>query len=110
MAWRSPVDSVTVRRLRPVPIVSGVVALVVLWLVRPLWHGIAMVLWTAPIVWLAPVLVLAVRASLLRDSRRGWTTLEALRAGVRPPAWLAALPVLAFVLFLVGGALQAPLV
>src|SRR3954451_16241847 len=69
-----------------------------------------MLLWTAPLVWLPPVLVLAVGAYLLRRSRRSWTTLEDLRAGVRPPAWLAALPVLAFVLLLVGSGLQAPLV
>ena len=99
-----------VRRLRPVPIVSGVVALVVLWLVRPIWHGLAMSVWTSPIVWLPPVVVLAIAAYVLRRSRRSWTTLEDLRAGVRPPAWLAALPILAFVLLIVGGALQGPLV
>src|SRR3954469_22253425 len=69
-----------------------------------------MFLWTAPIVWLPPVLVLAAAAYLLRRSRRSWTTLEDLKQGVRPPAWLAAFPVLAFFLFLVGGSLQAPLV
>src|SRR3954463_11251499 len=99
-----------VRRLRPIPLVSGVVAVVLLWLVRPVWHGLAMVLWTAPLVWLPPVVVLAIGAYVLRRSRRSWTTLEDLRRGVRPPAWLAAVPVLAFVLFLVGGSVQAPLV
>ena len=85
MGGSSAVVLTAVRRLRPVPIVSGVVALVVLWLVRPLWHGVAMFFWTGPIVWLPPVVVLAVGAYLLRRSRRSWTTLEDLRAGVRPP-------------------------
>jgi len=93
-----------------VPIASGLIALAVLWLVRPVWHGFAMFLWTSPIVWLPPVLVLAAAAYLLRRSRRSWTTLEDLKQGVRPPAWLAAFPVLAFVLLLLGGSLQGPLV
>ena len=98
------------RRLRPIPIVLGLVALVLLWLVRPIWHGLAMFFWTAPLVWLPPLLLLAVGGLLLRRSRRSWTTLEDLRAGVRPPPWLFAFPALAFVLFILGGALQAPLV
>jgi hypothetical protein len=85
------------------------VALVILYLVRPLWHGITLLVWTAPIVWLPPLLVLAVGAVLLRRSRRSWTTLDDLRAGVRPPSWLAAFPVIAFVLFVLGGSLQGPL-
>jgi hypothetical protein len=99
-----------VRRIRPIPIVLGLFGLVVLWLVRPIWHGLALFFWTAPIVWLPPILLLAVGAVLLRRSRRSWTTLEDLRTGVRPPAWLIAFPVLAFVLFVIGGSLQAPLV
>jgi hypothetical protein len=97
------------RRLRPIPIVLGLVALVLLWLVRPLWHGLTMLVWTAPVVWLPPLVVLAVGAVLLRRSRRSWTTLDDLRAGVRPPSWLAALPIVAFVLFVAGGMLQGPL-
>src|SRR4051794_37799519 len=69
-----------------------------------------MFLWTSPLVWLPPAIVLAVGAYLLRRSRRSWTTLEDLKEGVRPPAWLVAFPVVAFFLFLVGGSLQAPLV
>ena len=98
------------RRVNPIPIVAGVVALAVLWLVRPVWHGLAMFFWTEPLVWLPPVVLLAAGAVLLRRSRRNWTTLEDLRSGVRPPAWLAAFPVLAFVLLLVLSSLQGPLV
>lgn len=97
-------------KLNPVPIVLGIVVLVGLWLVRPLWHGLAMFFWTAPIVWLPPLLLLAAGAVLFRRSRRSWTTLEDLRSGVRPPAWLIAFPVLAFVLFVFGAALNGPLV
>jgi hypothetical protein len=97
-------------KLNPVPIVLGIVVLVGLWLVRPLWHGLAMFFWTAPIVWLPPLLLLAAGAVLFRRSRRSWTTLEDLRSGVRPPAWLLAFPVLAFVLFVFGSALNGPLV
>jgi hypothetical protein len=99
-----------VRRARPIPIVLGLVAVVVLWLVRPLWHGLAMFAWTAPMAWLAPVVLLGAGAVLLRRSRRGWTTLEDLSEGVRPPAWLIAFPALAFVVFLFATGLQGPLV
>ncbi len=98
------------RRVHPIPIVAGVVALVVLYLVRPVWHGLAMFFWTQPAVWLPPVLLLAVGAVLLRRSRRNWTTLEDLRAGVRPPVWLAAFPVIAFLYLLVASSLHGPLV
>lgn len=98
------------RRPNPIPIALGVVALVALWLVRPLWHGLAMFFWTAPIVWLPPLLALATGGVLFRRSRRSWTTLDDLRSGVRPPAWLVAFPVLAFVLFVLGAAINGPLV
>ncbi|MEA2285150.1 MAG: hypothetical protein QOJ21_1193 [Solirubrobacteraceae bacterium] len=97
-------------RLRPVPIALGVVALLGLWVVRPIWHGLAMFAWTAPLVWLPLVVVLAVGLFLLRRSRRGWNTLEDLREGVRPPTWLIAFPILAFFLLIFGGSLQGPLV
>jgi hypothetical protein len=94
----------------PVPIVLGIVALIGLWLVRPIWHGLAMMFWTAPLVWLPPLALLAAGGYMLRRSRRGWTTLEDLREGVRPPTWLLVFPVLAFFTFVFGAALQAPLV
>jgi len=96
--------------VKPGPVVVAVVALVVLWLVRPIWHGLAMFAWTEPIVWLAPLLLLIAGGVLLRRSQRSWTTLEDLRSGVRPPTYLFAFPVLAFMVFVLGAALNAPLV
>jgi hypothetical protein len=97
-------------QIKPVRVVVAVVALALLWLVRPLWHGVAMFVWTEPIVWLAPLLLLVAGGVLLRRSQRSWTTLEDLRSGVRPPTYLFAFPVLAFVVFVLGAALNAPLV
>jgi hypothetical protein len=98
------------QRIKPVPIVVAVVALALLWLVRPLWHGLAMFVWTEPLVWFAPLLLLVAGGVLLRRSQRSWTTLEDLRSGVRPPTYLFAFPVLAFIVFVLGAALNAPLV
>src|SRR3712207_58920 len=94
----------------PVLVVAGIVVLALLWLVRPMWHGIAMLFWTAPLVWLPPLLLLGAGWYMLRRSRRGWRTLEDLTTGVRPPAWLLVFPVLAFFSFVFGAALQTPLV
>src|SRR4051812_32124241 len=69
-----------------------------------------MFFWTEPIVWLPPVLLIVAGGVLLRRSRNNWTTLEDLRSGVRPPAWLVAFPVLAFIALIVGSSLQGPLV
>jgi hypothetical protein len=99
-----------VPRPKPLPIVLGLIAVVGLWLVRPMWHGLAMFFWTAPIVWLPPLLLLAAGGVLFRRSRRSWTTLEDLRSGVRPPGWLIGFPLLAFVVFVFGAALNRPLV
>lgn len=85
------------------------VAAVLLWIVRPLWQGIALGLWTSPLVWLPPVLVLVAGALAYRRSRR-WTTLEELQEPRRPPPYLAAFPILAFVLFIAGNALTGTLV
>ena len=98
------------RRLRPIPVVAGLVVLVLLWLVRPVWHGLAMFLWTAPLVWVPPFVLLVVGAVLLRRSRNSWTTLDDLRDGVRPPAWLALFPVAAFVVFVLAASFQDALV
>gem|GEM_PF-2577564 len=99
-----------ISKLQPIPIVTGIVALGLLWLVRPIWHGLAMFFWTAPIVWFPPLLLIAAGGVLFRRSQRSWTTLEDLRTGVRPPAWLIAFPGLAFVVFVFGAALEGPLV
>jgi hypothetical protein len=98
------------KQLNPLTVGAVVVALVVLWLVRPIWHGFALFLWTAPFVWLAPLALLALGAVLLRRSQRSWATLEDLRSGVRPPSWLIAFPIGAFVLFIFGASLSGPLV
>jgi hypothetical protein len=97
------------QRIKPVPIVV-VVALALLWLVRPIWHGPAMFFWTKPIVWLPPILLLLAGGVLLRRSKRSWKTVEDLRKGVRPPAYIFAFPVLAFFAFVILAALQGPLV
>ncbi|HEX8157716.1 MAG TPA: hypothetical protein VF526_10060 [Solirubrobacteraceae bacterium] len=95
---------------RPIPIAAVLVALILLWLVRPIWHGLAMFLWTSPLVWLVPLLLLAAGAVLWRRSRHSWRTLEDLRSGVRPPVWLTAFPALALLSFIILAALQTPLV
>jgi hypothetical protein len=97
-------------KVHPARIAAAIVVLVVLWLIRPIWHGLAMFFWTAPIVWLPPLVVLGAGAVLLRRSRRSWTTLDDLRTGVRPPVWLIAFPVVAFFLFVFGAAVRGPLV
>jgi hypothetical protein len=99
-----------ITRAQAVRLVVAIVALVALWLVRPIWHGLALFFWTAPIVWLAPLALLVAGGVLLRRSQRSWATLEDLRTGVRPPAWLFAFPALAFVLFVLGAAFRGPLV
>ena len=98
------------RRFRPVLILLGLVLLAVLWFVRPIGHGLVLFLWTSPLVWFPPLLLLVVGYVILRRRRSSWTTLEELRAGVRPPVWLLAFPAAAFVLLIVGGATQNALV
>ncbi|HVF79662.1 MAG TPA: hypothetical protein VNA28_15300 [Solirubrobacteraceae bacterium] len=96
--------------IKPVPVAFAVVALVVLWLVRPIWHGFALFFWTQPLVWLLPLALLIAGGMLLRRSQRSWTTLEDLRTGVRPPTYLFAFPAMAFFAFVLAAALNTPLV
>ena len=96
--------------VKPGPVIALVVVLAGLWLVRPIWHGLAMFFWTEPIVWLPPILLLLAGAMLLRRSQRSWSTLEDLRTGVRPPGFLFAFPILAFFAFVILAGLAAPLV
>ncbi|MEA2242745.1 MAG: hypothetical protein QOD24_2301, partial [Solirubrobacteraceae bacterium] len=86
-----------ITQARAVRLAVAVVVLVVLWVVRPLWHGLAMFAWTEPLVWLPPLALLVAGGVLLRRSQRSWTTLDDLRTGVRPPTWLLVFPILAFV-------------
>jgi hypothetical protein len=99
-----------VRRLRPIPIALAVAVLAALWFTRPVWHGIVMIFWTAPLVWLPPVALLVLGWWLVRRSRRSWTTLEELRQGVRPPVRLLAFPIAAFFVFILASGLNGPLV
>jgi hypothetical protein len=91
-------------------LVGLVVAAALLWLVRPVWQGFALALWVSPLVWLPPLVLLVVGVVVLRRSTQ-WRTIEDLQSGGRrPPAWLAGFPIAAFVLFVLGGALQGSLV
>jgi len=47
------------------PVVVTLVALALVWFLRPLFHGLAMVVWTRPLAWLPPLLVLLVGLGLL---------------------------------------------
>lgn len=90
-------------------VVLGGLALVGLWLVRPIWHGFALLIWTSPIVWLPPVLVLLAGAFALRHSTQ-WRTLEDLQSPRRPDPKLFAFPVVAFVLLVLGSAFNGALI
>ncbi len=101
------------RRSPPTPsrvaaAVAVLVALVVLWLVRPLWHGFAWFFWASPLVWVPPVLVLVAGTVALRRSTR-WRTLEDLESGRRPDPRLVAFPIVAFVLLVGGSAFNGAL-
>jgi hypothetical protein len=91
-------------------VLLGVLAVLALvaWFVRPLLHGPAMVLWTAPLVWLPPALVLLAGA-LVTFRRRRAITVEAIvsgRAGAPP---LAGYAIAAVALFIVLGLVNGPL-
>ncbi|MBA2348935.1 MAG: hypothetical protein H0V81_11635 [Solirubrobacterales bacterium] len=89
--------------------VLAVLVLVGLWLIRPMWHGIALLFYTAPIVWLPPLMVLVIGAVALRRSTQ-WRTLEDLEVGRRPDQRLVAFPIVAFVLLVLGSAFNGALV
>jgi hypothetical protein len=98
------------KQLKPARIAVAVAALVVLWFIRPVWHGLALFFWTKPFVWLPPLVLLVTGGVLLRRSQRSWTTLEDLSTGVRPPSWLIAFPLGALLLFILGASLSGPLI
>ncbi len=93
-------------RARPVTVAIVAAVLVGIWLVRPMFHGLAMLFWTKPLVWLPPLVVLALTLIVVR---RQVTTLE-LRAGRRPPTALLVGLGVAFFLFLFGGVFNGALV
>jgi hypothetical protein len=88
--------------------VVGLVALALLWFFRPWFHGLVMILWTAPIVWLPPLLILVGVGARQWRVRRD--IVRRLRAGSRPGPALLAAPALAFFVFFVAAALNGPLV
>ncbi len=94
---------------RAAVLVLGVLALAGLWLVRPVWHGFALLFWTSPIVWVPPVLVLIAGAFALRRSTQ-WRTLEELQTPRRPDSKLLVFPTLAFVLLVAGSAFNGALI
>ncbi|MCW3012680.1 MAG: hypothetical protein JWO90_3084 [Solirubrobacterales bacterium] len=87
----------------------AVVVVVGLWLVRPMWHGFALLFWTSPIVWLPPVVVLLAGGVALRRSTQ-WRTLEDLQTPRRPDPRLVAFPIIAFVLLVAGSAFNGALI
>lgn len=89
-------------------VVLGVLVLGALWLVRPVWHGFALLFWTSPIVWLPPVLVLIAGGFALRRSTQ-WRTLEELQTPRRPDSKLLAFPIVAFVLLVAGSSFNGAL-
>src|SRR4051812_30319089 len=95
--------------LRGVALVA-LVALVVLWLLRPWFHGLVMFFWTAPLVWLPPLVVLgigialSVRAGHAQQAKRIWPRRREL-----PTVMLVAAGA-AFLLFLLGAVFNSALV
>ena len=89
--------------------VLGLVVLVALWFVRPIWHGLAILVWTAPIVWLPPVVVLLIGLLVLRRSTQ-WRTLEELQTPRRPDQKLVVFPIIAFLLLVLGSAFNGAFV
>ncbi|HMJ36938.1 MAG TPA: hypothetical protein VK501_23735 [Baekduia sp.] len=85
----------------------GLVALAILWYFRPWFHGLVMFFWTAPLVWLPPVVILG--AFLARQWHVRRDIVRRIRAGGRPRA-LVAVPLVAFLSFVLFASLNGPLV
>jgi hypothetical protein len=82
------------------------ILLVGAWLIRPVFHGLVMLLWTQPLLWMAPLAALVITFVLVS---RQVSAVE-LRAGRRPPATLFIGLVVAFFLFVFMGAINGVLV
>ena len=88
--------------------VGAVAVLALVWFLRPFFHGLAMFLWTAPLVWFPPLVVLLVGAAIAVRGRRRITVENIVAPRRGSPALLAA-GVVAVVLFLVLGVVNGPL-
>ncbi len=91
------------------PSAIGIVVLAaVLWFLRPFFHGIAMFLWTSPLVWFPPLLVMLAGAALAARGRRRITVENIVAPRRGSPALLGA-GIVAVVLFLLLGVANGPL-
>ena len=81
---------------------------VVAWLLRPIFHGPAMFLWTAPLVWLPPAVLLLFGAATTWRSRRRITVQNILQTGSGGGP-LVGFAVGALILFIVLGIANGPL-
>jgi hypothetical protein len=88
--------------------VLALVALAILWFLRPWFHGLAMFFWTAPLVWLPPVVIVGLLGARQWRVRRD--IIRRLQAGGRPHGAVLAVPILAFLVFVIAGAINGPLV
>jgi hypothetical protein len=95
------------RSPRATGLVAAAGVALLLWFFRPLVHGPAMLLWTAPLVWLPPVLVFLVGVAITWRRRRR-ITVENIVAP-RSPAPVVASAVVAIVLFLALSIVNGPL-
>jgi hypothetical protein len=94
------------RALAPTIFIAVAVALVV-WFLRPLFHGPAMFLWTAPLVWVPPVVVLAIGALVAFRGRRRITVENIVSPRSSGP--LIGFAVVALLLFFGLGIINGPL-
>lgn len=90
------------------PVALAVVALaVVAWFLRPLFHGPAMFLWTAPLVWVPPVALLVIGALVAFRGRRKITVENIVSPRSSGP--LIGFAVAALILFFLLGIANGPL-
>ena len=95
-------------RTSAVGAIGFVVVVALAWFFRPWLHGLAMFLWTAPLVWFPPLVVLLVGAAFALRGRRRITVENIVRPRHGVPALIRA-AIVAAVLFLVLGIANGPL-